>query len=290
MKRDAVFQRFSTLTLFKQGSQRAPNKPLLILFALSELERCNRWLEYNYIDEHVTHLLEEFGRPVENHRVHYPFWRLQNDGVWTVLEAGKIRLTESGDPYVGDLKKHEVTAGFSEDVFSVLREDASLRHQIAHAILVEHFPYTMHQDILDAVGLDLTYRTAKRPPRHPEFRKEVLRAYRSRCAVCGFDLKFDNRPVGLQAAHIKWRQAKGPDNVSNGICLCAVHHKMLDKGAIHLTKGLRLVLSESLRGGEPHLSNLQEREGKRLVAPQREKYYPEEDFVRWHMREVFRGA
>jgi len=156
-------------------------------------------------------------------------------------------------------------------------------------LLDEHFPESLHGDILNAIGLDLTFRSTQRPSRDPAFRDDVLRAYRYRCAVCGFDLKLDARPIGLEAAHIKWRQARGPDQVSNGICLCALHHKMLDKGAIHFTVDLTLLLSESLHGSNPHFKDLQRREGERIHAPQREGYYPDEDFVHWHVREVFRG-
>jgi putative restriction endonuclease len=99
----------------------------------------------------------------------------------------------------------------------------------------------------------------------------------------------DARPIGLEAAHIKWRQARGPDEVSNGICLCALHHKMLDKGAIHFTVDLKLLLSESLHGSNPHFQDLQRREGERIHAPQREGYYPDQQYVHWHVREVFRG-
>lgn len=284
-----IRNRLENLTVWSRGEQRAPHKPLLVLFALAELERENRWVRFLDVDEHVTDLLKEFGPPRENYNVHYPFWRLQGDGVWAIPEANSIRLTGSNDPFRTDLKENNTVAGFADDVWIVLEDDAALRHQIARMLLDKHFNYTLHEDILDAVGLDLTYRSTKRPSRDPAFRKEVLRAYRYRCAVCGFDLKLDARPVGLEAAHIKWRQAKGPDEVSNGICLCALHHKMLDKGAIHFTIGLKLLLSESLHGSDPHFRELQNREGERIHAPQREVYYPKEDFVHWHVQEVFRG-
>ena len=39
------------------------------------------------------------------------------------------------------------------------------------------------------------------------------------------------QPLGLEAAHIKWFQARGPDVVQNGLALCSLHHKIFDLGA-----------------------------------------------------------
>ncbi|PEN14289.1 HNH endonuclease [Longibacter salinarum] len=290
MERDTIRSRFEELTVWSRGDQRAPHKPLLVLYALAELERGNRWVGFLDVDEHVTALLKEFGPPRKSHHAEYPFWRLQNDGVWTVLDAENLtRRASNTDPLKSELKEHNTRAGFLPDVWSALEDDAALRHEIARMLLDEHFADSLHEDILDAVGLDLTYRSTKRPSRDPAFRQDVLRAYRYRCAVCGFDLKLDARPIGLEAAHIKWRQARGPDQVSNGICLCALHHKMLDKGAIHFTVDLKLMLSESLHGSNPHFRELQDQEGQRIHVPQRDAYYPDENFVQWHVKEVFRG-
>jgi putative restriction endonuclease len=290
MDRATILRRFEELTVWRRGDQRAPHKPLLVLYALAEVERGGRWLEFRKVDEHVTELLKEFGPPRKRHHAEYPFWRLQNDGVWSVNDAENLtRRASNTDPLKSELKKYNVKAGFPDEVYAALADDATLRHEIARMLLDEHFPESLHEDILNAIGLDLTFRSQQRPSRDPAFRREVLRAYRYQCAVCGFDLKLDARPIGLEAAHIKWRQARGPDEVSNGICLCALHHKMLDKGAIHFTVDLTLLLSESLHGSDPHFEDLRRREGKRIHAPQREGYYPEEDSVHWHVREVFRG-
>lgn len=49
-----------------------------------------------------------------------------------------------------------------------------------------------------------------RKVRDPLFRQQVLRAYNYECAICGFNMRHDNASVGLEAAHIKWKQFGGP--------------------------------------------------------------------------------
>ncbi len=49
-----------------------------------------------------------------------------------------------------------------------------------------------------------------------------LQAYQS--VVCGFNVRIADSLVALEAAHIKWHQAGGPDMEYNGIALCSLHH------------------------------------------------------------------
>jgi putative restriction endonuclease len=286
-----VRDRFEDLTVWKRGSQRAPHKPLLVLYALGELERGTRWISFRDVDDKLRALLEEFGPPRTRHHPEYPFWRLQNDDVWVVRHDESLtRRASNTDPLKSELLEHDVHGGFSDQVWTELQSNSSLRGEIMHLLLDGHFPSSLHGDLLDAVGLEASpRRTVRREPRDPQFRINVLRAYDFQCAICGFDLKLDARPIGLEAAHIRWRQADGPDTVSNGIALCALHHKMLDKGAVHVSDELRLFVAEAVHGSAPHIDRLREKHGNRIHAPQRVEYAPDERHVTWHVKEVYRG-
>ena len=65
--------------------------------------------------------------------------------------------------------------------------------------------------------------------RDVNFRKKVLAVYHSKCAIC----RCEEEKL-LEAAHIKPVCEGGTDDVNNGICLCANHHKMLDNGLIKI--------------------------------------------------------
>lgn len=74
------------------------------------------------------------------------------------------------------------------------------------------------------IGLDIEFKGKR--SRDPNFRNKILRAYKYSCAVCGFNVRLGNNLVGIEAAHIKWHQAGGPDREDNGIALCSMHHKL----------------------------------------------------------------
>ena len=74
--------------------------------------------------------------------------------------------------------------------------------------------------------------------RTSNFRNNVLRAYEYKCAVCGFDVKLGDTPIALDACHIRWQMADGPDELGNGLALCVMHHKLFDRGAFTLSMQL----------------------------------------------------
>jgi hypothetical protein len=113
--------------------------------------------------------------------------------------------------------------------------------------LERHFPESLHQDILNAVGL--TLETAARQKRDPQSRQRVLTGYAYHCAVCGFDVRLGPVPIALGAAHIRRHQGGGPDRESNGLALCVPHHKTFDLGAFTVSPGGVLLVSDQAHGG-----------------------------------------
>ena len=291
MNRESILQKFETLNLWKSDGARAPHKPLLVLYAIGELLRGkSRLLPYSEIDENFGNLLREFGPRRSRQGTQYPFWRLQSDGIWEVSEADKIRLTASGDAFKRDLVDYNIHGGFTEEVASQLRTDTDLMSEIIRMMLDGHFPpETWHDDILQSVGIELNSRGKIRQKRDPNFRPNILRAYEYRCAVCGFDVKLGHSSVALEAAHIKWRQAGGPDLEVNGLALCSLHHKLFDRGAFTLSNNLEILVSDDAHGTAGFQEWLMRFHGQKLNFPQRQTYYPSENFTGWHVREVFQG-
>jgi putative restriction endonuclease len=61
---------------------------------------------------------------------------------------------------------------------------------------------------------------------------DVLAAWDRQCAFCGYDGQLGAAQVGLEAAHVRWFTHDGPDDLDNGLALCAVDHKLLDRGPL----------------------------------------------------------
>ena len=296
---DTIRRLFENLHVWERRGQRAPNKPLLAMWAIGRcINRQPRLVPFQLVNTEVGQLIREFGAPRPRIRPEYPFWRLRNDGVWEVTDANKMRLTQSGDPYRRDLQEPGVRGGFLESIYIALRDNTVLAEEIACSLARAHFPETRQEDVLEAAGIGprlIWVPGSFQYSRNSEFREIVLKAYDFRCALCGFAVRLDanavrgSTPIALEAAHIKWHQYRGPARVQNGIALCALHHSLFDAGAFTLTPHLTVSVAESVcgSGSKEWLSRFA---GKPLPAVLPPGSRPAPTFIRWHLRNVFKGA
>jgi hypothetical protein len=100
------------------------------------------------------------------------------------------------------------------------------------------------------------------------FRAAVLEAYLAECCVCGFSLRLVDGLIGVDAAHIQWHSHGGPDEVPNGLALCALHHRVLDHGAITVGEDLRVRVARwrAVRPGACSRSSTVRRSGCRSTC------------------------
>lgn len=185
----------------------------------------------------------------------------------------------------------------SVDFAKDLEHSPRLFAGVVRAILDANFPPTLHDDILDAVGITLEppielisapIETIKRR-RDPAFREQVLLAYEYRCAACGYDGQLMREAVGIDAAHVRWWAAEGPDEVANGIALCSLHQKLLDRGAIGITADRKVAVSSHFLGhGAAAESLVFALIDQPLRHPQPGQPLPHGHDIGWHTKEVFR--
>ena len=114
-------------------------------------------------------------------------------------------------------------------------------------------------------------------------------AYEYRCALCGLDVRLRNVSVGLEAAYIKWRQARGPDTEENGLALCTTHHKLFDFGALSLTDLGVIIFSQQVNGSGEIAERLLKHHGQLARSPQDPVQSPAAEYVAWHRKEVFKN-
>lgn len=292
MTPDELRARVADVSVWSRGDERAPHKPLVLLLALGRLSRGEpRMAPFAEIEPTLKRLLQEFGPPRTTYHPEYPFWYLRTAGLWEVtgIDPERVRESRSSEPSRAWLVREEATGGLTPEAFELLRSDPALLREAAVILLRAHFPDTVHDDLLDAVGLDLL-ETVTRRKRDPRFRDAVLVAYQYRCAVCGFDARLRHAPIGIEAAHIRWHQAHGPDTVPNGLALCALHHKLFDRGALTVREDGTLAVSPLVNGAEATERWLVAFDGRAIEGPRESADVPDPEHLAWHRREVFRAS
>ena len=297
MIRDEIIQAFDRMRVWQRGDQRAPHKPLLVLFALAKVSAGDTaMIDWNEAEPRLKALLEEFGPDGSGSSRHYPFWHLRTDGLWQLDGPASILDRPPGaTPTLTELRDNHVKGGFPPALRDALRSDPQLVALIAQRIADAHFPESIRNEVLAAAGFpsDLSAATptgeaARR--RDPAFREKVLLAYQYRCGVCGHDLRLGNQTIGLEAAHIKWFQAQGPDIVPNGLALCSLHHKIFDLGAFAiLPETYQMVFSQHLNASDETARRTLAYHGAGLILPQSTEYLPRPEFLAWHQKQVFKN-
>ena len=295
MNRNQFLRTIDAINVWKRGGQRAPHKPLLLLLALGRvLSDRDRLASYSRdIERKLEELLQHFGPPRKALHPALPFGHLRTDGLWEIPESDGLSVTSSGDLYVSELRRENIVGGFPEPIYHMLRNSPELVREAAQRLLDGHFPESLHDDIREAVGIPRTWEIHDSPvqPRDPAFRREVLREYERRCAVCEFDVRLGDELIGIEAAHIKWHAAGGPDKVVNGLALCWLHHKAFDRGALGLTAtgdGFKVLVSSEVHGLSQPLHWFLDFHDKPLRPPRNRQLDPKAEFVDWHQRQVFR--
>jgi putative restriction endonuclease len=106
----------------------------------------------------------------------------------------------------------------------------------------------------------------------------------------GLAVRHGSVSIALDAAHIRWFQAGGPDQESNGLALCVLHHKTFDLGAFTVSRDGVLLVSDQAHGTAGFHEALTSRHGQPVRPPRRPEWKPAPESLDWHAREVFKVA
>ena len=304
MRPEEFLRRLSEVRIFRQRDHRAPHKPLLLLFALGRVAGGeDRLVSFQRVDQRLSELFRTFGSPRSKRRAVYPFARLRNDGLWEIPGFSALYVNRSGDLNARELRERGIRGGLPAEVYELLESNPWLISTAAQHLLAKHFSPSLHHEILEAVGIApnmplwdpmevMARKGGKVRERDPKFRREVLREYEEHCAVCDHHLKLDDRLLGLEAAHIKWHSHEGPDEVQNGLALCPLHHRALDRGALGLKRrgnNFKILISSKVGGDSPAAAQLLDHSGNPIRPPKSRELAPDPHYVGWHRHQVFRG-
>lgn len=259
-----LLRRAARLSVYAKGGERAPHKPLLLLLAVHRAQHgCSARAPWTWWRDALTFLLHEYA-PSGTANPQDPFRRLAGDDLWAIPDLAEFpddafvrsaRLSAVRDLKKGWLDKHDPQAGLHEADHQLLTEQPLVADRLVRLLLQRHFPPTIWEDVLVDAGAEhdlnaivafpadvaaaATPQASRR--RTAAFAGQVLEADGRRCLLCGYDgldTRTDgSRAVGLDAAHVRWWHLDGPDELSNGLTLCATHHRLFDRGmyAFHPT-------------------------------------------------------
>ncbi|HKQ22183.1 MAG TPA: HNH endonuclease [Nitrososphaeraceae archaeon] len=106
------------------------------------------------------------------------------------------------------------------------------------------------------------------------FRKNVIRNYNQKCAICDID-----REDLLEASHIiPVNNQKLAGLLENGICFCVLHHAMFDRGYFSLDEKYRVIISKNKKIDNEFIKLITV-DGKSIFSP---KINPSKKYLEFH--------
>ncbi len=149
MTSDEFRARIADLSIWKRSGQRAPHKPLLLLWALGRLTRGEpRLVPYSTVDAELKPLLQEFGPPRKSYHTEYPFWYLRNDGLWEVtgVEGARVREGKASEPTKRELVRLDAEGGLTADTWELLKANPALVRDAAVTLTMQTDPARAPED------------------------------------------------------------------------------------------------------------------------------------------------
>ncbi len=291
-------ERVARMRRWTRGGERDPHRALLLLFALGLLRRQGfQPMRFRDIETAFSQLLVQFSPPRPT-SAGYPFHQLIGDGLWEVVTAtgGASPGTDTGL-----LRAHDATGRLHPLFAKELLADPALFGQVVRVVLDINFEPSLHADLCSAVGLQpeaadtaaiapFLDGNLARAHRDPMLQQKVLVAYECRCAFCAYEGWIGDSVVGLEAARLRWWAFDGQDDLTNCLCLCSLHHRLLDKGVLSLTSSGVIVVSRHFVGTTNAAKDqVLALVGRTALTPLGGFPPPDRRNIDWHAKQVFRG-
>ncbi|MDB2606979.1 HNH endonuclease [Zobellia sp.] len=101
-------------------------------------------------------------------------------------------------------------------------------------------PDEVNDAVIETITLERrsVVQTVTKKLRDNSFKNRVLTAYSNQCSFCGVQLKL------IDAAHIVPVEHNGTDQTSNGIALCAMHHRAYDRKLIGFNEEYQIMVHD----------------------------------------------
>ena len=90
---------------------------------------------------------------LEHSNTHYPFGRLEGDGLWEIEDSENLKRTSVGHLSKSELLERDIHGGFTTDVFNALTQDRSLAFRVAKDLTSRFFEVSQHSTLLESIGL-----------------------------------------------------------------------------------------------------------------------------------------
>ena len=151
-----VLKKFQEVRVFSENNKPSLHKPVLLLFALSQCyHNENRLISFAVIDRVFSVIFQKLSLQGNSSNSHYPFGKLENDGIWEVTESKFLKRTSVGHLLKKELLDKNIYGGFTEEIFQALSNNTDLLITIVNLFLSRYFSQEQRSEICTIFGFPI---------------------------------------------------------------------------------------------------------------------------------------
>lgn len=305
---------------FNKGLGRAPHKPILLLSIIQLISK--GFIPTNRIFI-TSDLLLSFRQNWKilvdtNHTNNFslPFFHLRSEPFWyLVAKPGKEIVTTSSKS-IKSFKSLSDSIAFAEidkDLFFLLQDPIN-QMWFEQLILENYFPnfktvykrpainyeeekieneilnepkeaYLDHMENLKEILQEDEFEE-EIFVRGSLFKKTIPKVYDYTCSITGMKVESTHNIQMIDACHIYPFSISNDDTVTNGITLTPTLHRAFDRGLITINSNFVVRVSPTITKEESNFT-ISQFDGRQIILPVNEKFYPSQESLIWHNKEVF---
>lgn len=305
---------------FSKNLGKAPHKPVLLLSVIQEIKNGNIDSNKIFITANLILTFRKiWSQIVETKHLEnfaLPFFHLRSEPFWFLISKPGKQFSLTGSRSVKSFKNLKETIAYAEiekNLFFLLKNPVS-QSLLENSLLNFYFPNSKnnysHQDfnlfektieneILNeptAVYQQqiLRLREILKDDDFEEeifirgglFKKTVPKIYDYTCCISGLQINSAKNVQMVDACHIYPFSLSNDDTVPNGLALSPTMHRAFDRGLITINKDFIVRVSPTIKEENSKFS-LSQFEGQKILLPKNEKWYPSQESLSWHNKEVF---
>lgn len=118
------------------------------------------------------------------------------------------------------------------------------------------------------------------------FKKTIPKVYDYTCSISGLKVESTHKIQMIDACHIHPFSISKDDTVTNGITLSPTLHRAFDRGLITINSNFVVRVSPTIIREESNFT-MSQFDGRNIILPENEKFYPSQESLIWHNKEVF---
>jgi len=135
-----IFNEFKKIRVYQEAGVPSLHKPVMLIIALS---RCyheeSRLSLFSELDERFCEFFREFSLGGKSENSHYPFGKLENDGIWEIENSTTLMRTSAGHLFKKELVEKSISGGFSKEIYDQLVRDKLLIEELISYFFSTYF-------------------------------------------------------------------------------------------------------------------------------------------------------